>query len=171
MSKKLEALFGMAPADTFAEVDSSDSTETETEIANAKEAIMTLDTAIDKIDTALPTVYDLNTSDAEMDAIADLATSTFKDLVDLAMNVEARFSGPILQSASTMLGHAVTTKIAKMDKKLKMVDLQLKKARLDLAAQTTPQAAKEAEAKGEGTVISRNDLIRAILAKDTKNDK
>jgi predicted CoA-binding protein len=87
-----------------------------------------IDNAIDKIDVALPTVRDLDASDKEMDELAALATNTFKDLMELSFNVEPRFSGPIIQSASSILGHAVTAKMAKIDKKLKMVDLQLKKS-------------------------------------------
>ena len=48
---------------------------------------------VDKIDAALPSVRQLDTSDKEMDDIAQLAQDTFKDLMDLGMNVEARFSG------------------------------------------------------------------------------
>lgn len=116
----------------------------------------------------MPTVRDLDASDTEMDEIAALAQSTFTDLVDLSMNVEPRFSGPILQSASTLLGHALTAKMAKMDKKLKMVDLQLKKARLDQAEAKDP-ASKAAD--GEGMIIDRNELIRQILANSKKTDK
>ena len=99
------------------------------------------------------------------------------------MNVEPRYSGPIIQSASTLLGHAVTAKQAKINKKLHMVELQLKKARQDLMerAQTfkeTSQAAKtstgeEDEVEGEGVVIDRSSLLRQILeqAGNTKTDK
>jgi hypothetical protein len=135
--------------------------ETEEHIADNKQMLVALDTAIDKIDAALPTVRDLEASDAEMDDLADLAKNTFTDLIDLAMNVEARFSGPILQSASTLLGHAVTAKMAKMDKKLKMVDLQLKKAKLDQAAANQSPADKAVD--GKGVVLDRNALLQSIL--------
>jgi hypothetical protein len=73
-----------------------------------------------------------------------------------------------------MLGHAITAKTAKMDKKLKMIDLQLKKMRLD--QQQAVIDAKAADAGGEamqtaqGMVLSRNDLLERILGKD-QNDK
>lgn len=147
-------------------------THSEETIAESKEMIKAADAAIDKIDLALPTVRDLDASDSEMDEIAALAQSTFTDLVDLSMNVEPRFSGPILQSASTLLGHALTAKMAKMDKKLKMVDLQLKKARLDQAERNAPSASPvEKAAEGEGIVVDRNELLRSILANSVKNDK
>jgi hypothetical protein len=63
-----------------------------------------------------------------------------------------------------MLGHAITAKTAKLDKKLKMIDLQLKKARLD---QSQPE--EKAPQQGQGHVLSRNELLDRILG--TKNQK
>ena len=111
---------------------------------------------------------DLDASDKEMDDLAALAQNTFTDLIDLSMNVEPRFSGPIIQSASTLLGHAITAKIAKMDKKLKMVDLQLKKARLDQQAEKN---VGETAIDGKGIVLDRNALLKSILAQSNKTDK
>ena len=45
------------------------------------------------------------------------------------MNVDSRWASDIFGVASTMLGHAITAKTAKLNKKLKMVDLQLKKSK------------------------------------------
>ena len=50
---------------------------------------------VDKIDVHHPSVRELDSSDKEMDDIADPIKDTFKDLMDLGMNVEARFSGEI----------------------------------------------------------------------------
>ena len=172
MTKNLESLFNLPPIDEAitSAIEESTPISTETaaqEMQEAKDTLVAADNAFDKIDAALPTVHDLDKSDGELDEIADLARDTFKDLIDLAMNVEPRLSGPIIQSASTLLGHAVTAKIAKMDKRLKMVDLQLKKARLDKMESKDPTA-KALE--GEGVVVDRNELLKAILAngKETK---
>jgi galactitol-specific phosphotransferase system IIB component len=83
------------------------------------------------------------------------------------MNIEPRFSGPIIQSASTLLGHAITAKVAKMDKKLKMIDLQLKKAKLD--QNVTDPADKAVE--GKGMIIDRSELLNSIIAQSQKTDK
>jgi hypothetical protein len=61
-----------------------------------------------------------------------------------------------------MLGHAITAKTAKLDKKLKMIDLQLKKMRLD---QQTPPEEAPAMSTGQGVVLSRNDLLDRVLGK------
>ena len=165
MTKKLEELFNLPPISEAIAAAIEESTPISNDVATqemqeAKETLVAADNAFDKIDAALPTVHDLDTSDTELDEIADLAKDTFKDLIDLAMNVEPRFSGPIIQSASTLLGHAVTAKVAKMDKKLKMIDLQLKKLRID-KMETKDPAAKALE--GEGVVLDRNELLRQIL--------
>jgi hypothetical protein len=164
-------LFNLPPAPVLGQSATVDETteETEDHIEENKQMLVALDTAMDKIDAALPTVRDLEASDKEMDDIAALAQSTFTDLIDLAMNVEARFSGPILQSASTLLGHAVTAKMAKMDKKLKMVDLQLKKAKLDqVAANQTPV---DKAVEGQGMILDRNELIRSLLNNNASEHK
>ena len=61
--------------------------------------------------------------------------------------------------ASTMLGHAITAKTAKLNKKLKMVDLQLKKANLDQKA----KANNEETVDGTGVVLDRNALLDRLL--------
>jgi len=73
-----------------------------------------------------------------------------------------------------MLGHAITAKTAKLDKKLKMVDLQMKKLRLDQQQQIIDN--KNAEAgtgpavqTGTGIVLSRNDLLERLLGRRDQN--
>ena len=166
MTQKLSELFNLPPAD--------DTTpeQAETTIEENREMIEAVDLAIDKIDAALPQVADLDTSDKELDELSDLAKEKFQDLIDLGMNVEARFSGHILATAGTLLGHAITAKQAKLDKKLKMVDLQLKKARLDLQieqANKKTDGDKLVEAEdGQGVVLDRNELLKQILGQNAK---
>ncbi len=159
MTQKLEELFNLPPSDiTTAE-------SAKTTIEENREIIEAVDTAIDKIDAALPYVNDLDISDKELDDLSDLAKEKFQDLIDLGMNVEARFSGHILATAGTLLGHAITAKQAKLDKKLRMVDLQLKKARLDQAnAKNDGEKLITAE-DGKGVVLDRNELLKQILGK------
>lgn len=166
MTQKLQELFNLPPAET------PTTEEAETTIEENRTLIQEVDSAIDKIDAALPYVNDLDTSDNELDELSDLAKEKFQDLIDLGMNVEARFSGHILATAGTLLGHAITAKQAKIDRKIRTVDLQLKKMRLD------QQAAKDAQKTdgdklldaedGQGMVIDRNELLRQILDKKPK---
>ena len=162
MTQKLEELFNLPPReDTTPQ-------EAETTIEENREMIYAVDDAIDKIDAALPFVNDLDQSDKELDELADLAKEKFQDLIDLGMNVEARFSGHILATAGTLLGHAMTAKQAILDKKLRMVDLQLKKMRLDQQAQKN-DGEKIADAEdGKGVIIDRNELLKQLLNKNSK---
>jgi len=65
--------------------------------------------------------------------------------------------------ASQMLGHAITAKTAKMNKKLKMIDLQLKKARLDQI-----EGNGSGVPNGEGRVIDRNELLKHLVQRSTE---
>jgi hypothetical protein len=160
MIKKLEELFNLPPV-----MPDEPTQETAVEITEEQQTVFKdIDLAIDKIDLALPGVRGLDASDVEMDELATLAKDKFNDLMDLGMNVDSRFSGQIFQTAGVLLGHAITAKQAKLDKKLRMVDLQLKKMRLDhQVSQDTGDAGNSVE--GEGTVLDRNALLAQILKK------
>jgi hypothetical protein len=164
MTKKLEDLFDL-PSST------ADTDETVPDIATTQYAITEIDNAIDKIDAALPSVRDLEASDGDMDELAQKATETFDDLMDLGMQVDSRYASEIFAVAGAMLGHALTAKTAKMNKKLKMIQLQLQKAKLDLDREKrTGDNEPESVETAEGQVLSRNDLLdRLIGTRDQKN--
>ena len=65
-----------------------------------------------------------------------------------------------------MLGHALSAKTAKLNKKLKMVDLQLKKMKQDQASKTDDEPMETAH----GQVLSRNDLLERLIATRNQND-
>lgn len=160
MTKRLEELFNL-PKNLPEDVTPEEAKEV---FEEQEEVFKDIDNAIDKIDSALPGVRGLEASDDEMDELAKMAKDRFEDLMDLGMNVDSRFSGTIFQTAGVLLGHAITAKQAKMDKKLRMIDLQLKKMRLDHQVKQTngtPQGAIE----GEGVVLDRNALLAQILKK------
>jgi hypothetical protein len=94
--------------------------------------------------------------DTEIDDIAKKAMNSYDDLMNLGMNVEARFAAPIFDSASKMLGHAVTAKLGKAQKKLKEAELKLKAIKMgemDRAGDTQEITA---------TVWDRNQLIKSL---------
>ena len=168
MTKKLEELFDVAPTDELDITVQENSNVVETVTAKDLPQIQTALTNVDKIDAALPSVRELDTSDKEMDNIAQLAQDTFKDLMDLGMNVEARFSGEIFNNASRMLDTALSAKSAKINKKLRMVDLQLKKATLDARLAKEAKANGEEVEDGEGQAVDRNKLLMEILGRNTE---
>jgi hypothetical protein len=160
MTRKLEELFDLPPSNK--EIDLAVPA-----LEENRNAIIALDQAIDKIDAALPAVRGLESTDQEMDELAGLATSSYRDLMDLGMQVDSRFASEIFGVASNMLGHAITAKTAKLDKKLKMIDLQMKKMRLDQQQlDKDPEAAAQ---QGQGHVLSRNELLDRIIG--AKNQK
>jgi hypothetical protein len=118
---------------------------------------------IEKIENALPQVRGLDMADGEMDELAGLATSSYKDLMDLGMQVDSRFASEIFNSASSMLGHAITAKTAKINKKLKMIELQLKKAQLDQKISKTEDIPNTP--LGEGKTLDRNELLKILSTK------
>lgn len=158
MTKKLNELFDLPE-------DSNDMGLTIPIPTNAQEVTTEAMNNLEKIEQALPQVKGLEAADGEMDELASLATSSYKDLMDLGMQVDSRFASEIFNSASSMLGHAITAKTAKINKKLKMLDLQLKKAGLDqkLAGKTEEV---ESTPLGEGQTLDRNELLK-MLAKKT----
>jgi hypothetical protein len=164
MTKKLESLFNLPP-----DAGSVDTTPEEANefIRDNQSVITEVNLAIDKIDAALPTVHDLDTGDSELDELARLAQSKAEDLIDLGMNVEPRFSGVILQTAGVMLGHAITAKTAKLDKKLKMVQLQLAKAKLDyqIKKDSSNDDPADKAVDGRGIILDRNELLKQILGR------
>jgi hypothetical protein len=161
MTKKLSELFDLPDLSSIDHVESNEALKT---IAENKSIIAQVDAAIDKIDIALPTVKDLEASDVEMDELAELATNGYKDLLELGLNMDPRFGGVVFQTAGTLLGHAISAKTAKMDKKLRMVQLQLQKARLD--HQMTKDNPEDRPIDGQGIVLDRNALLEQILQKN-----
>ena len=153
MTKKLEEIFGFPPADDVVE---SAPAVTEENIPALSESLAQLD----KIELALPAVRGLESSDGEMDELAAKATKEFDNLMDLGMNVDSRYASEIFNVASQMLGHAITAKNAKINKKLKIIELQLKKAKLDIDTggdDNLPTA--------QGHVLDRNELLSRLLNK------
>ena len=84
------------------------------------------------------------------------------------MNVDSRYSGRIFEVASTMLRNAIDAKGSKIDKKLKMVELQLKKLKIDKTGKDDLGTIEESD----GFVISdRNELMKKLLKTDDTKAK
>ena len=100
-----------------------------------------------------------------MDKLADKAIEHYDDLIDLGMNVEPRFSAPIFEAATKLMGHAITAKTNKIDKKLKALDLQLKQRRLELQER---QANLDPEGEeGSARELDRNALLEMLRSNGT----
>lgn len=153
MTKKLEELFNLPseeePVVSAQEVE-------EPVVLNLQEKLE----EFDKISAALPRVKGLgDVSDAELDALAAKAEKAYDDLMDLGMNVEARYGARMFEVAANMMNAAITAKSSKIDKKLKMVDLQLKKLAID--KKNGENTGGEIQAEG-AIVMDRNSLLEKL---------
>lgn len=165
MTKKLEEVFGFLP-ENDPNLDSSPTLVDEPDLpAVVQEEIATARATIDmanRVDVALPTVTDMAEAERELDALATKAQDEAERLMDLGFNVDDRNAGKIFEVAATLLKTAVDAKTAKLEKKLKMVELQLRKARMD--SEKSKDAGNPGIVDAEDAVFAnRNDLVKAIL--------
>src|SRR5210317_2488129 len=164
MTKKLEEIFNLESVeDTPETLNEKLEKEQSTKDDAQANAMIQEKLGLDKIDAALPQVDGLE-DDNEIDQYSQESFQAYKDLMDLGMNIEPRFAGRIMEVASSMMGNAINAKNLKVDKKLKMIELQLKKMKLD------QNSGDEEAVTGTGTVIAdRNELIKQILASKDKD--
>lgn len=162
MTKKLEELFNMEDKET-AQKQAEQSVPVEVTPQQVK-SIEDSYKEVTKITGDLPKINELDAlEEKDLDSLADKAEKAYDDLMDLGMNVEVRYSGRIFEVASSMLKNAIDAKTAKVDKKLKAVDLQLKKFKLD---QDSPEDSNDV-LDGKGYVmLDRNELIRKLSEKE-----
>jgi hypothetical protein len=155
MTKRLEEILNIEPADeTVVAPTPMDSVPVPTiDLQDKLEEF-------DKIAAALPRVKGLgDIADSELDALADKAEKAYDDLMDLGMNVEARYGARMFEVAASMMTQAIAAKSAKIDKKLKMVDLQLKKLAIDKKHGQGDGNTVE----GEGYIITdRNSILEKL---------
>ena len=141
----------------------------ESDVADDEQVIKRALTTAEKIDKALPQVKDLQTHDTDMDSYSGEAMKSYRELMDLGMNSEARHAGKFFEVAQTMMKNAIEAKNAKADKKLRMIELQLKKQRVD---QWDKRDGNDQDViEGEGFVVGdRNKLLDQLIEKVNQND-
>lgn len=153
MTRKLEEEFNLPPIEEVLPVEKKEESKEITEV-EVKEAL----TNAEKIDSALPKVKDLTAHDNEMEDIAQKALDSYDELMNLGMNVQDAHAGRVFETASKMLQIAMDSKNAKVDKKLKMIDLQIRKMRLDQNEGT--------QTSTDGGVMDRNHILQILNKKD-----
>ena len=163
MTKKLEELFNMEDQETAENAVE----EQQVPVEVTPQQIKSLDDSyseVNKITGNLPKIQELDSmEEKDLDKLADKAEKAYDDLMDLGMNVEVRYSGRIFEVAGSMLKNAIDAKTAKVDKKLKAVDLQLKKLKID---KDSPEDSNDV-LDGKGYVmLDRNELIKKLGGKE-----
>ncbi len=171
MGTKLEEAFEMRPikeaeeeanAIDIDDVDPDEEKEAKKNAVTPKEAIehaaeiVTALSAAEKVDHALTTVAGLNEHDDEMDEISKEALESYMELKELGMNMADSHSGRIMEVAATMLKTALDARDAKVNRKLKTVELQLKKLKMDKTH------GGDDPAGDDGTPFDRNALLESL---------
>ena len=136
---------------------------------------------VDKIDQALGTVRGLEVLDSEMDDLAKKSLEVFDKLVKMGEQVEDKNVAPIYDAASKLMSNAITAKQSKMDRKLKAIQLQIQKAKVDFENRKLDQKIKERRERGDDAIpiegsaqtieINRTELLRQIIEKTINNSK
>ena len=166
MTKKLEDIFNIESV----EIDRSETTNEDqlplinsAQVVELQATIKEQLTVAQRIDHALPQVKGLDTEDNDLDEYAQKAMDSYDRLMDLGFNVDDRNAGKIFEVASGMMANAITAKTAKLEKKLKMVSLQLQAARL-------ANSVKEPEnPNGSGELSTDRNAILNLINQNLKN--
>ena len=169
MTKKLEDLLNLPDSKEIikqAEVQEAEAQEVEQKKYEIAQADTFRDIEeFDKIASALPAVRGLGQkADEELEVIAAKAMEAYDDLMDLGMNVESRYASRVFEVAGGMLKTSLDAKVAKMDQKLKLIDLQLKKQKID--NDSGPKGDSDI-VNGAGYVVTdRNSLLERLKGLD-----
>lgn len=166
MTKNLEKAFDLPPiGEAIAKQKAKDAVDEPAQLPTPAEAlensakILKALTTTEKVDHALTTVDDINEHDEEMDEISKEALESYTELKELGMNMSDAHSGRMMEVAASMLRTALDARSAKVDRKLKTIDLQLKKLRIDKIA------SKQAEEDDDTPEFDRNELLRHIYVR------
>ena len=163
MTKKLEELLNLPDSQEI--IAASKAEKVEIKVAEQKETKRDI-AEFDKITGALPAVKGLGEmADKELNEIANKAMQAYDDLMDLGMNVESRYSGRVFETAGGLLKTSLDAKVAKLNNKLKVVELQLKKQKQD----------NDGKVSGEGDIVNgagyvvtdRNSLLEKLKGLDS----
>tara|TARA_Y100000389_G_C17448702_1_gene513275 strand:- start:1018 stop:1521 length:504 start_codon:yes stop_codon:yes gene_type:complete len=166
MTKKLEELLNLPDSKEIVDDAKVEEKKTKAESVALEQHETMRDIAeFDKITAALPSVKGLGEkADGELNDIAAKALQSYEDLMDLGMNVESRYASRVFEVAGGMLKTSLDAKTAKLDKKLKMIELQLKKQAIDQKA--NPSSDGDV-VNGDGYVVTdRNSLLEKLKNMD-----
>lgn len=151
MTRRLEEEFNLPPIDHDHDDDVPAITHEMVEVENAI-------TISEKINNALIEVRGMDIHDVEMDDIAVKALDSYEQLMGLGMNMTDMAAGPVFANAANMLKIALEARDAKVSRKLKQIDLMIKKARIDQR-----ESQKEVDVEDvQAVTFDRNELLKLI---------
>ena len=166
MTKKLEESLDLCPRGDFIDEQGEilpEPTEAEKEIARLDDIAEDMAFGNDLIDD-LEGLGDTGAHAAEVDAIAARAICAFDELQKLAKETDAKFRPRLYEVSATVLNVALHARDSKLDRKLKSLDLKLKKMKID-------NDSKVGDANIiEGNGMDRNDVLAHIKKENRKKD-
>ena len=158
MTRKLEEEFNLPHLDDLDNEIQEVVPDTQQQIAEVQEAL----TISDKINGALAEVRGMEAHDTEMDDIASQAVESYEQLMSLGMNMTDMAAGPVFSNAAAMLKIALEAKDSKTTRKLKQIDLMLKKANLDeRVKKNQPEELEDIQSRP----LDRNELLKILNPK------
>ena len=89
----------------------------------------------------LKDIPDITHRKKHLDRLADLAERKFEDIFDRAFNCEDRFASEMINAANAMLKIALDAHSKIIDSDVKLVDLQLKKDKMEIELNLKPKSA------------------------------
>jgi hypothetical protein len=151
INKHLEAAFNLAPITTPDE-DLILPDDLQTKEVSLKE--------VDEVSASLSEIYGNDTTDKELDELANLAIQAHKDLMEQSFAVEQRFAEGLAIASANMLGHAIAARTNKIKKKLDVLTIKIKKQLADAKTKTADNVEVSSE---EGIIMNRNELLEHLL--------
>ena len=156
MTKKLEDLLELSNIEDEPENSEPEEKSIPELVEESKEIISALSNA-ERIDLALKDISGFKEHDKEMDDIAEKALQSFEELRRVGLGVHDMYMGKVYEVANSMLETAMNAKDAKIQKKLKMLDLQIKKLKIDRTTMGD-------DGSGNGAEFDRNELLKHIIS-------
>jgi hypothetical protein len=165
MTKKLEEFFDLRPIEDAIGANTPEGEEEDAE-EKAARIVKALSTA-EKVDHSLATVTGIDDHDREMDEIAREALESYMELKELGQNQSDAHSARMMEVAANMLRTALDARDAKVARKLKTLDLQLKRLKLEQDAKRMQKGPASPSANEEdGYEFNRNELLNRIVPRN-----
>lgn len=104
-------------------------------------------------------ISDILEHDDKMDLYAKESFTYAKEIYKLGMDIEPRHGAEMFNAAATMMKVALDAKNAKVDKRLKLYELELKKQKLDLDKSRSGGFAQDYDS--DMVIATREDLLKS----------
>lgn len=158
MTKKLEETLDLASPEDLGYEEVIEETKDVEELIEEAEHIKQDLAVAEQIDQELSHVGSLGKHEQEMDDIALKALQAYEDLTDMSTTMTDNYVARVYEVSATMLKVALDARDSKANRKIKTLELQMKKMKLDSDLQGEDGATNV----GSGDQLNRNELLELI---------